>query len=139
MKLEQAVHGVAQQIAATKIANGASLEGLTFEALVAELEAKILALAAVHAEVPKAPTSVRKPRAKREKRVATEGAVSFSNLEEVLKVSPRTLADIARTYGVSAGVAKRAIKALGDKVVTGKAEPEPGKKGKRATTYRIEG
>lgn len=149
MTLEKNVKQVAQQLAATKIANGASLEGLTFEQLTGEIEARILvlasdpsiALAAMHAPATSKHPKVRK--AKPKATPSTGGSISPESLEDFLRLTPgKTLGEIATVFAVSDGVAKRAIKALGAKgltVVEGKAEPEPGKKGKRPTTYSIQG
>jgi response regulator of citrate/malate metabolism len=140
MTLDQNVKQVATQIAATQVANGRGLEGMTFEELVSEVQAKILALAKMEpAEMPTLSKAARKPKAKREKAAtAFKGVINTPDLEAYLQAAPRTLADVSDSFKVSTGVAKRAIKALGDKVVEGKVE-QAGKKGKPATTYRIEG
>lgn len=145
-KFEELSHGIAVQVVAQKIADGRiDAATVSFEALVAEFQDAVLKVAEDFAEKDKAPTAKPKkaPRKAAEPKAATGG--KRTGIEpEALKAfigksqaGAASLQQIAENFGVSKGVAERAVKSLpAVKSATGPAVA--GKRGKAPTVFWVE-
>lgn len=140
-KFLEHVKAGAVQVVAQKIADGAiDPATASFEDLVKEFEEKVLALAdAFGAKNELIPTKIKGSRKSRKGGVGApsgKGSVAPDSLEGYLHDSPkRTLQEIASAFGVSKGVAQRAVDALGDKVKSEPGTKPEGQRGKAPTVY----
>lgn len=136
LKRSMAVHVVAQKIADGVIDPASQ----SFEALVAQFEAAVLGLAESFAQKDKAaaPTKRAKPQSSGTPSApSTKSTIETERLRAYLMGVKATLQQIADEFGVSKGVAQRALVALGDEVKDELGPKPEGQRGKPPTVYWI--
>jgi ribosomal protein S25 len=135
---EQLAEKLAVVSVAEKYAFGNGGNPLTFTSDVEALKEAILNLAATFGKEPAPAKPAKKPR-----KQAVVSAVQASSLspeaiaEYLADGNRRTVQEAAAHFNVSVGIAKRALKALGSRVVHEKGPKDPGKRGKAPTVYSL--